>query len=60
LGNAGRQSAAAEIYQRGHPIIGRLPHCRDRDEHGIPVWHRDRDFHGIARYTELQEVRSLA
>lgn len=27
-------------------------------EHGIPVWHRDRDFSAIARYTELEAVQS--
>ena len=26
-------------------------------DHGIPVWHRDRDFTKIARYTGLEEVQ---
>ena len=25
-------------------------------EHGVPVWHRDRDFSAIARYTPLRAV----
>ena len=25
-------------------------------EHGVPVWHRDRDFTAIARYTSLRAV----
>jgi predicted nucleic acid-binding protein len=25
-------------------------------EHGVPVWHRDRDFAAIARYTPLRAV----
>lgn len=25
-------------------------------EHGVPVWHRDRDFTAIARYTPLRAV----
>jgi len=27
-------------------------------EHGIPVWHKDRDFHSIARYTSLEVIGS--
>jgi predicted nucleic acid-binding protein len=26
-------------------------------EYGIPVWHRDRDYEGIARFTELKAIR---
>lgn len=29
-------------------------------EHSVPVWHRDRDFDQIARFTGLQVVRALA
>lgn len=26
-------------------------------DHDIPVWHRDRDFASIARYTALEVIR---
>jgi predicted nucleic acid-binding protein len=26
-------------------------------DHGVPVWHRDRDFTAIARYTALQQAQ---
>jgi predicted nucleic acid-binding protein len=28
-------------------------------EHRIPVWHRDRDFDAIARYTGLEAMQTL-
>jgi hypothetical protein len=28
-------------------------------EHSVPVWHRDRDFNTIARYTALRAVTAL-
>ena len=55
---------AAEIYRQG-----RRPGITIRSsadcliaaiaiDHGIPVWHRDRDFSAIARYTGLETVQS--
>ena len=28
-------------------------------EHGVPVWHRDRDFEAIARFTTLHAAKNL-
>jgi predicted nucleic acid-binding protein len=52
--------AAAEIYQQGRRkgiTIRSSVDCLIAAiaiENGIPVWHRDRDFGAIARYTGLQ------
>lgn len=55
--------SAAEIYgqgrRRGITIRSSLD-CLIAAiaiDHGVPVWHRDRDFDSIARYTALETVR---
>jgi predicted nucleic acid-binding protein len=55
--------SAAEIYR-----LGRAKGCTIRSstdcliaaiaiENGVPVWHKDRDFEAIARYTSLRTKR---
>jgi predicted nucleic acid-binding protein len=56
--------SAAEIYRQGRRrgiTIRSSVDCLIAAiaiEHGIPVWHRDRDFSAIARYTGLDAVQS--
>ena len=56
--------AAAEIYRQGRRRGITIRSSADcliaaiAIEHGIPVWHRDRDFSAIARYTALEAVES--
>ena len=56
--------SAAEIYRlgRGRGItIRSSADCLIAAiaiDHGVPVWHRDRDFSAIARYTGLEAVES--
>jgi predicted nucleic acid-binding protein len=56
--------AAAEIYRQGRRRGIAIRSSADcliaaiAIEHGIPVWHRDRDFSAIARYTALEAVES--
>ena len=56
--------AAAEIYRQGRRRGITIRSSADcliaaiAIEHGIPVWHRDRDFSAIARYTALAAVES--
>ena len=56
--------SAAEIYRQGRRrgiTIRSTIDCLIAAiaiENSIPIWHRDRDFDDIARYTPL-EVRSL-
>lgn len=55
--------AAAEIYRHGRRrgiTIRSSVDCLMAAiaiDHGVPVWHRDRDFTAIARYTALEAVR---
>jgi predicted nucleic acid-binding protein len=57
--------SAAEIYRQGRRRGITLRSSADcliaaiAIDHGVPVWHRDRDFTAIARYTELQATQSL-
>ena len=58
--------AAAEIYRQGRrrgittrPSADWLIAAIASD-HGIPVWHRDRNFRAIARYTALEAVESAS
>ena len=56
--------AAAEIYRQGRRRGITIRSSADcliaaiAIDHGIPVWHRDRDFSVIARYTGLETVQS--
>ena len=56
--------SAAEIYRQGRRrgiTIRSSVDCLIAAiaiEYGIPVWHRDRDFREIARYTALEAVES--
>jgi predicted nucleic acid-binding protein len=56
--------SAAEIYRQGRRrgiTIRSSVDCLIAAiaiDHGIPVWHRDRDFSAIARYTGLEAVES--
>jgi predicted nucleic acid-binding protein len=56
--------AAAEIYRQGRRRGITIRSSADcliaaiAIDHGIPVWHRDRDFSAIARYTALEVVQS--
>jgi hypothetical protein len=58
--------AAAEIYRQGRRRGLTIRSSADcliaaiAIDHGIPVWHRDRDFSAIARYTALEVVQSAA
>jgi predicted nucleic acid-binding protein len=58
--------AAAEIYRQGRRRGITIRSSADcliaaiAIDHGIPVWHRDRDFSVIARYTALEVVQSAA
>jgi predicted nucleic acid-binding protein len=57
--------AAAEIYRQGRRrgiTIRSSVDCLIAAiaiDRGIPVWHRDRDFSAIARYTGLEAVQSV-
>jgi len=52
--------SAAEIYRQGRRIGISIRSSVDcliaaiAIENGVPVWHRDRDFTAIARYTSLE------
>jgi hypothetical protein len=52
--------SAAEIYRQGRRRGITIRSSTDcliaaiAIDHGIPVWHRDRDFSAIARYTGLE------
>jgi hypothetical protein len=54
--------AAAEIYRLGHRKGYTIRSSTDcliaavAIENGVPVWHQDRDFAAIARYTALEIV----
>lgn len=54
--------AAAEIYREGRRKGFTIRSSADcliaaiAIEHSVPVWHRDRDFNAIARYTPLRAV----
>jgi predicted nucleic acid-binding protein len=55
--------SAADIYRQGRRrgITRSSADCLIAAiaiDHGIPVWHRDRDFSAIARYTGLDAVES--
>ncbi len=56
--------SAAEIYRQGRRRGITIRSSADcliaaiAINHGIPVWHRDRDFSAIARYTGLEAVQS--
>ena len=56
--------SAAEIYRQGRRRGITIRSSADcliaaiAIDHGIPVWHRDRDFSAIARYTALEAVES--
>ena len=56
--------SAAEIYRQGRKrgiTIRSSVDCLIAAiaiDRGIPVWHRDRDFSAIARYTALEAVES--
>jgi predicted nucleic acid-binding protein len=56
--------AAADIFRQGRRRGITIRSSTDcliaaiAIENRIPVWHRDRDFTAIARYTELEEVQS--
>jgi predicted nucleic acid-binding protein len=56
--------SAAEIYRQGRRRGITIRSSADcliaaiAIDHGIPVWHRDRDFSAIARYTGLETVQS--
>jgi predicted nucleic acid-binding protein len=58
--------SAAEIYRQGRRRGITIRSSADcliaaiAIDHGIPVWHRDRDFSAIARYTPLEAVESVA
>ena len=55
---------AAEIYRQGRRRGITMRSSADcliaaiAIDRGIPVWHRDRDFSAIARYTGLETVQS--
>lgn len=57
--------SAAEIYRAGRSRGYTIRSSMDcliaaiAIEHQAPVWHRDRDFDIIARFTRLQVVRSI-
>ena len=56
---------AAELYRRGRQNAYTIRSSTDcliaaiALESGVPVWHRDRDFENIARYTELSQMQRL-
>jgi predicted nucleic acid-binding protein len=56
--------SAAEIYRQGRRRGITLRSSADcliaaiAIDHGIPVWHRDRDFSAIASYTGLEALQS--
>ena len=56
--------SAAEIYRQGRRRGITIRSSADcliaaiAIDHGIPVWHRDRDFSAIASYTGLETVES--
>ena len=56
--------SAAEIYRLGRRRGITIRSSADcliaaiAIDHGVPVWHRDRDFSAIARYTGLEAVES--
>jgi predicted nucleic acid-binding protein len=56
--------SAAEIYRQGTQRGITIRSCVDcliatiAIENRVPVWHRDRDFSAIARYTRLELVES--
>jgi predicted nucleic acid-binding protein len=58
--------SAAEIYRQGRRRGITIRSSADcliaaiAIDHGIPVWHRDRDFRAIARYTDLDAVESVS
>jgi len=58
--------SAAEIYRQGRRrgiTIRSSVDCLIAAiaiDHGVQVWHRDRDFRAIARYTALEAVESLS
>ena len=58
--------SAAEIYRQGRRRGITIRSSTDcliaaiAIDHGIPVWHRDRDFGAIAQYTQLETVRSAS
>jgi predicted nucleic acid-binding protein len=57
-------ASATEIYRQGKRQGITIRSSTDcliaaiAIDQGIPVWHRDRDFGAIARYTGLETVRS--
>ncbi len=56
---------AAEIYRRGRRLGHTIRSSADcliaaiAIENRIPVWHKDRDFRLIAKYTDLQAVEMI-
>jgi predicted nucleic acid-binding protein len=56
--------SAAEIYRLGRRRGITIRSSADcliaaiAIDHGVPVWHRDRDFSAIAKYTALEAVES--
>jgi len=56
--------SAADIYRQGRRRGITIRSSADcliaaiAIDHGIPVWHRDRDFSAIARYTGLDAMES--
>jgi len=56
--------SAAEIYRQGRRRAITIRSSVDcliaaiAIDHGIAVWHRDRNFSAIARYTGLEAVQS--
>jgi predicted nucleic acid-binding protein len=56
--------SAADIYRQGRKRGITIRSSKDcliaaiAIDQGIPVWHRDRDFRVIARYTGLEAVQS--
>jgi hypothetical protein len=58
--------AAAHIYAQGRRQAITIRSSMDcliaavALEHGVPVWHRDRDFEKIARFTGLQVIGDTA
>jgi len=58
--------AAADIYAQGRRQAITIRSSMDcliaaiALEHGVPVWHRDRDFEKISRFTRLQVIGDKA
>ena len=57
---------AADIYRQGRQLGITIRSSTDcliaaiAIEHSVPVWHRDRDFAAIARYTRLTTIDPLS